>query len=277
MAHMWRREPARGGGPGSGVWSLIPVTLALIVANAAVFALQIPFRLAAGPTALDLVTEWLGLWPAEALRSGCVWQFVTYGFVHSVDILHIVFNMLLLFWFGRDVELLFGRRKYFSFYFGAIIFGGLCFALTYAFSPKNVVAVGASGAVMAVLVAAAIHWPNRILLLFLLIPVKLVYAVLIFVLMDLYWLFFSISPNIAVSAHLGGAAWGAAFVYASRWFGGVGESLQLRRQASAAERRAEENARLDEILAKVHEHGMHTLSTSEKRFLKRFSERRRRQ
>ena len=270
---MWRRGPHQGG----GAKSLTPVTRALIIANVAVFVLQIPFRLKAGMGATDFITNWFGLWPRDVLRFGCVWELATYGFLHSRDIWHIVFNMLLLFWFGRDVELVFGRKRYSVFYFGAVIFGGLCFMLTYAFSPANVVAVGASGAVMAVMVVAAIYWPNRIIYMFFVIPIKLVNCVIIMVLVNLYWLCVMSPLTIAVSAHLGGAAWGAAFVFGARWFSGVGESYERRQRDRASERLADENARLDEILDKVHEQGMHTLTDSEKRFLKRVSQRRREQ
>src|SRR5690606_24668473 len=91
-----------------------------------------------------------------------IWRLVTYGFCHSPgDVLHIVFNMLLLFWFGRELESMYGSKEFLRFYLAGIVVSGLAFiGLAFITGIKNP-SIGASGAVMAVVVLFAIYHPRR--------------------------------------------------------------------------------------------------------------------
>ena len=101
------------------------------------------------------------------------WQLLTCGFVHAPkDVGHIIGNMLVLFLLGRDVEEWYGTREFVRIYLVAILFASLSWAIcTKAFSPGEPGHMyGASGAVSAVVVLYALHFPRRTLLLFFVLP-----------------------------------------------------------------------------------------------------------
>ena len=252
---------------------ITPVTKALIIANVAVFAAQCALMLA---TRSRVLSYWLGLSPWLVFRRGYLWQLITYAFLHA-GIIHIIFNMLFLYWFGREVEMRLGARRYLWFYMGAALAGAVVFSVVYAVAGKwERAAVGASAAVMGVMVVYAVYWPNRVIYFFGLFPMKVRTFVLMAIAIDLYNEVFSGGAGVAGLAHLGGAAYGYIYVKAyPRW-------LDLRDRVTDARLRRErsqslsDNEILDQILEKVHDHGMHTLTNSEKRFLTRISERKRR-
>src|SRR5262249_882062 len=111
---------------------------------------------------------------------GEVWRLVTYAFLHDTQTpWHILFNMLFLWWFGSDVEDLYGPREFTAFYLVSAVFGGVVHVLLDALGwhqgvqvpgpPGELVrllppVVGASGAVTTVMVLCAIHFPTRVIL-----------------------------------------------------------------------------------------------------------------
>src|SRR5215813_3018988 len=84
----------------------------LLIANFAVFLLEAfvyTFRHRAG---YDWILRWFGLIPAGVFPGLRIWQPVTYLFLHDITyILHIVLNMLMLWMFGRELELVWGRNR----------------------------------------------------------------------------------------------------------------------------------------------------------------------
>src|SRR5262249_30392603 len=106
------------------------------------------------------MTENLELRPSDVLH-GQVWRVLTYAFLHSTSgLLHLVFNMLFLWWFGTDVEDIYGPREFLALYLIAAVLGGLAYIFSYlAGMGSNLPCVGASGAVMAVMVLCALHYP----------------------------------------------------------------------------------------------------------------------
>ena len=86
-----------------------------------------------------------------------IWQFVTYIFLHG-DLVHIILNMLGLFFLGRSVEQFYGRKEFLRFYLTTIVVAGLIWALATALAcrlagvPLQGAAVGASGAVVGVVI-----------------------------------------------------------------------------------------------------------------------------
>src|SRR5579871_146545 len=93
----------------------------------------------------------------DAERSGVlqgqVWRLLTYAFMHSRgDIWHIVFNMLFLWWFGHEMEEMYGPREFTVFYLVSAVLGGLAYFLWSVLRDNTIPCVGASGAVMAVMV-----------------------------------------------------------------------------------------------------------------------------
>ena len=126
---------------------------------------------------------WLfGLVPSTFISDLMLWQPFTYLFFHapfysSVGISHILLNMLGLWVFGRELEEAWGKTKFLRYYFTTGIGSGL---ITYFFqiSSDNPV-IGASGAVYGILLAYGISYPNRMLYIWGLIPVRSMWLVII--------------------------------------------------------------------------------------------------
>jgi len=165
-----------------------------------------------------IVTEWLDLQPARVMH-GEVWRLLTYAFLHSVgSIWHIVFNMLLLWWFGKDMEDLYGPREFLFFYLVAAALGGVAFTVDWIVDPEGTRScIGASGAVTAVLVLCAFHYPYRRILIFYLLPVPLWLMVVVVVGIDFQTMMvIGHRADTAVVVHLAGAAF-AALYYKLNW------------------------------------------------------------
>jgi membrane associated rhomboid family serine protease len=156
------------------------------------------------------------------------YQLVTHMFMHG-SISHLAFNMLALFFLGPYVERYTGERNFFIFYFlcgfGAILAHiGIQYYQHFTmgidvFPP----ALGASGAVMGVLIAFAVLYPNvKLMLLFPPIPIKAKYFALGYVLFDLFSGIGGFQPGVANFAHLGGAATG--FILTFFWLKKAGWS-----------------------------------------------------
>jgi membrane associated rhomboid family serine protease len=144
----------------------------------------------------------------NAVLHGQVWRLLTYAFLHDPGtIWHILFNMLFLWWFGSDVEDLYGPREFLTFYLSAAIASGLLFfSSSLAWMRDSMIpCLGASGAVLAVLTLCAIHYPRRTILLFFIIPVPLWLFLVIFLAGDAYVFLNKAQSGTAVAAHIGGA------------------------------------------------------------------------
>ncbi|MGA1990094.1 MAG: rhomboid family intramembrane serine protease [Bryobacteraceae bacterium] len=119
--------------------------------------------------------------PALVLR-GWIWQLVTYMFLHSVgNVWHIVFNMLCLWMFGMDLERDWGTARFLRYYFLCGVAAGVCVVLVALLRRPDldIPTLGASGAVLAVLLAYAVMYPDRIMLFMLIFPMKAKYVAMI--------------------------------------------------------------------------------------------------
>jgi membrane associated rhomboid family serine protease len=181
---------------------LPPVTLALLAANVGVFLLQ----LAGG---LPLI-ENFALWPptAAGMPGGApfeLWQLLTYSFLHG-GMLHLAFNMLGLYTFGRDVERLFGSSWYLRYYAVSVFVAGLShLALSAWLGAAPMPMVGASGGVYGLLLAYGVYFPRRtLILLFPPIPLPARVFVVLFAVLELYFGVTGTVAGVAHFAHLGG-------------------------------------------------------------------------
>lgn len=180
-----------------------PVTGALLGANILVFMLQ----LAGG---MPLV-EHFALWPpitSGPARSGPgfeIWQLLSYSFLHG-SLLHLMFNMLALYTFGRDLERLFGSSWYLQFYFASVLAAALShLVVTTWMGAPPLPTVGASGGVYGLLLAYGIYFPRRtVILLFPPIPLPARVFVALFAALELYFGVTGTAAGVAHFAHLGG-------------------------------------------------------------------------
>ena len=165
------------------------------------------------PRGYGPVTEWLAMKPVETFQKLQLWRLVTGAFLHSPDSFwHIVWNMLFLWWFGSELEQMYGSREFLAFYLVSAVLGGLAFVLAQLAGLGGfAAAVGASGAVTAVMVLYAIHFPTRTILLFFILPVPVWLVVVANVAMDSYVFVSGVQTGVAVAVHLGGAAFALAY------------------------------------------------------------------
>ncbi len=148
---------------------------------------------------------WLGLRPYDVTHNFFIWQVVTYLFLHG-GFLHVIFNLFALWMFGSDLERLWGPRQFLFYFFLTGIGAGLFDVLL---QPSSLtITIGNSGAVYGVLLAYGLLFPDRPIFLWLIIPIKAKWFVVIMGLIE----FFS-SPGSGVDhvAHLGGMLCG--FLY----------------------------------------------------------------
>ncbi len=152
---------------------------------------------------------YLAMIPSFVLN-GMVWQFLTYMFVHS-GISHIAFNMLALFFFGQAVERRIGSREFLLFYLLTGTLAGIFSFIVYFFTGSNVILLGASGAVYAVLFAYAVYFPDSKIFIFGILPVKAPKLVLIYTAIALFSQISSLRGGVAHLTHLAGFVF--AFLY----------------------------------------------------------------
>lgn len=190
-----------------------PVTGALLAANVLVFLLQ-------GVYGEALIGRF-ALWPPTAgpsLAPGFeLWQLVTYSFLHG-SLLHIGFNMLALYTFGRDVERLFGSRWYLQYYLVSVVVAALShLVVTGWMSAAPYPTVGASGGVYGLLLAFGVYFPRRtVILLFPPIPLPARVFVILFGALELYFGVTGTASGVAHFAHLGGMLGGWLMIRSRR-------------------------------------------------------------
>ncbi len=138
----------------------------LIIACVVVFLGQTLVGMFGGPVADQKVINYLGLMPAAVTHFGFVWQLFTYLFLHG-GIWHILINMLFLWMFGKDLELAWGARKFYTYYFVCGVGAGVVEVIVktildpHGVGTSTIPTIGASGAIYGVLLAAAIVFPDQ--------------------------------------------------------------------------------------------------------------------
>ncbi|MCC6782886.1 MAG: rhomboid family intramembrane serine protease [Planctomycetes bacterium] len=266
-------------------WATASAVHALITINVAVFAVTVILGERLGGRSLD---HWLAL-NGEELLAGYglgLLRLVSYQFAHSfTDPFHVLFNMLLLWWFGRRVEDDAGSRGLVHIYLMGGLLGGIL-QLVIALVGGHFGAmrlVGASGAVYAIMVYCAMATPRLMVMLLGLIPVQLGLLVGILVALGAYYSLMELhglkDSGTAHAAHLGGAIWGFCAFRVFRGYylalgtgrGTLFPALARWRKRRAQVSQAEREFRLDEILDKVAREGRSALSAEERRFLERAS------
>ena len=222
------------------------------------------------------LARYLGVFAHDVVEKLYIWQVVTYMLLHDTrGIFHILINMLLLYWFGTELEQMLGRRRFLTLYFGGGIAGGLAYCVTQYLAEARNPAIGASAAVMAVMVVFALHFPRRIILVFFIIPMQIKWFVLIYVGIEVLYSISSQPDGVAHTAHLGGAAFGLLYwrfgTAVARFF----DHVEDRQRERHVRRLNADEQRMDDLLAKISREGFGSLSRRERKFLNEQSRRRR--
>lgn len=211
---------------------------------------------------------------SSRVMAGEVWRLVTALVVHAREgAVHVVMNMLFLFWFGREVEARLGTKRYAVLLLGAGLAGTVLLTVLGALSGETIRALGASGAVFGVMAWLAVKEPRRPIHLFGIVPVPL--ALLVGVLMlggDALQLMGQGVGARSALGHLAGAAFGALFA----WRGGVALPRVRGSSRTRSSQPPADDLRLDALLDKIHRDGIDSLDAEERHFLEAASRRRRR-
>ena len=179
-----------------------PVIKWLIAANVIVFVLPMLF-----PELNETFFQYGALWPLGHDLFG-PWQYFTTMFMHGGS-MHLLLNMFILWMFGIEIAQMWGTKKFLTFYLISGIGAGLLHSLVTMLEGGMIPAVGASGAIFGVLIAFGVLFPNRMVLMLFLLPMKAKYAVMIWIAIDLFAGVSNLpGDNIAHFAHLGGALTG---------------------------------------------------------------------
>jgi len=220
-----------------------------------------------------------GLTPNDVLTGPLVYQVATYMFLHNPSgIFHILFNMFMLWMFGSEVERTWGTKKFLKFYLLTGVVAGI---FTVIVTPGSVIPViGASGAVLAVMVAFAVMWPNRMVLLYFLIPIKVKYLMMFIVALDLILAFASPGDDVARWTHLGGAVFGFLYVkgniipaFFRRKAGRIKDTHHEWREEKDKLETDKLMEEVDRILDKINDVGIDNLTDKERKILERASSR----
>ncbi len=251
-----------------GLPKVTAVVKRLLIINIVVFLTAIIIR----PLGV-LIYDWFQLDPTTLARALQLWRLVTYQFLHG-GIWHIFFNMIGLYFLGPTLERHWGSRKFLVFYLSCGAAGGMFYLLLVAvgFLPAMAM-VGASGAILGMLAACAILFPHIKLFIFpLFFPISIRTAAIIFSAMYLFFVLTRSANAGGHAAHLAGMATGAIYVFSQSWQTKVKMKIQTNIRRKKATEQQNLQAELDRILEKVHEHGIHSLTSKEKSILKRATE-----
>jgi membrane associated rhomboid family serine protease len=245
----------------------------------------------------------VGAYDPDKIAQGEVWRLFTTMFLHA-DFPHLFLNMLVLFWAGSRVEEVRGSREFVLLYLFAGVASSLFFlAAQFAGLTNMSRAVGASGAISAVLIVFACYFPRATILLFFVIPMPAWMVAVLFVGFDCVFAFGDVGQRgrVAYFGHLGGAFFGLLYFVMDWEF----RRMFMRRAAKRArpklrvlvppvedEREAREpvgaaverpkpsgapadeqlEAKLDAVLDKVSKYGQESLTAEEREILFKASE-----
>lgn len=267
-----------------------PMTIILVVVTVAVFVLQLMTSKSNGMRgdSPSLVQEWLALNFEDVMFRGQIWRLLTYAFCHDQsNLLHIVFNMMVLYSIGGVLRQLLGNREFLWFYLVAAVFAGMCSLAFYRLVGIDAQLIGASGATMGVFCLVALHYPRQKVLLMGIIPIEFRWLLAAFVAIDTLPMINEVMAamqnrqtvsHVANSAHIGGLIFG--FLYfrwnmrITRWWDQIAGRIATRRQrgklrvfTEAAEPESNLSSQVDAILEKISRTGEASLTTRERNIL----------
>lgn len=248
-------------------FSITPAVKYLILANVSIFVVELLFGM-----------RWsrlFGLAPVY-FWSGSIWQPVTYMFLHG-GLFHLLINMFILWMFGTTLESTWGSRRFLKFYFLCGIGAGLLNAVVTPGSP--IPTVGASGAIYGLLMAFGILFPNQLIFIWGIFPVKAKYFVIGIGILEFLTAISATHTGIAHFAHLGGMLFGLIYMKWDALRGLLSDwqhEQERRRHLKVVWDREQEKEKLqrevDELLDKISRHGVESLTEQERERLEKASQ-----
>jgi membrane associated rhomboid family serine protease len=270
------REGFRFRGPRTVVGGLLLVNIAIWLVGQLFLSLR--------DSSLDRLSQGMAAHVGSLTHWQYLWQFLTYGFAHASRPDHIILNMFTLWMFGRDIEAKYGSKEFLRLYLFLVVASGLIWAVVNRLSGTDGSVVGASGAVVGVVMLYALSFPHRTVLLFFVIPTPawVMGALLILAnVAESLGLHAADALPVACSVHLAGAAL-AYLYYRFNWNLGRlvprGFSLDWLKprsplrvhdpdQDEPQEPQVDLGAEVDRILEKIHREGEARLTRKERRTL----------
>ena len=235
----------------------------------------------------------------QLVLQGFLWQLFTYQFLHG-GLLHLFVNMFTLWMIGPELERKWNTQFFIRYYFICALGAGVFILTLPIILGQNLTirTLGASGAIFGLLLAYAVYWPNRMILIWFIIPIKVKYFAIIIGLLSLFFTFQTTGGGgISHVSHLGGLITGYMYLmykiphlvdglplrskrsglqYAQRLLGKVKEAKKKKEWESRQEEIYDEmhmEEKIDALLEKISKHGWKALSAKEKNFLRKASER----
>ena len=216
----------------------------------------------------------LGLVPAQVIDHFWIWQPFTYLFLHG-GLFHWLFNMFILWMFGAELERRWGTAEFLKFFFVTGFGAAICVLLL---SPHSMTpTIGASGAVFGLIVAFAMLFPDSVMYLYFLIPLKAWQAAVLFAFIEFFAGLEGGGSGIGRFAHLGGMLTGFLYlrfsggltIQAKSWFRAFKRPSKPRVEFHEAT--DELVSQVDRILDKVLRQGAESLTADEKRIMDRYA------
>jgi membrane associated rhomboid family serine protease len=275
------RYSIRLGGP------LTPAIKALIIFISVIFIIQqIGSYIPVGGYSLNYhIMTFFGLSHDGFITNHYVWQIFTYMFIHA-GWAHVIFNLLGLWMFGGDLENLWGTARFIRYIIYTSIGAGICIALLNAYTAQShimpasagIPTMGVSGVVFALLLAYGMTWPNKEVLIFFVLPVKIKYVVIFFGLFSFFATLDTIhgkGDSISHVAHLGGILFG--FVILQFWSRRKSHKIGIltklikqhrnNRKKRVIDSRIKAKQMIDDLLEKIAREGISSLTEKEKKDL----------
>ncbi len=270
---LYDRDYAYDREPGFHVQAPRTITTQLVLITACAYGLQL---------FVESFTSWFLLNSDWYQQPWGFYRLLSYGFLHDVHgVEHILFNMIMLWMFGREIEIRYGRREYLLFYLWAIVFAGLFWSLSESSMGRVAQVIGASGGISGLFVLYALNFPRRQVLFMFIIPMPMWVAALIIVGIDINGAI-QRTGVVACTAHLAGAVAGlyyykfgfSPFVWIANRFSGVKlpRKPKLQLHEPTTDSVSKMDSRVDEILQKIQEHGKDSLTWRERRILEKASQ-----
>jgi membrane associated rhomboid family serine protease len=271
---MYQRS-IRIGGP------ITPGVKLIMIMNVIVFLIQ-KFAEIIIPANQSLLEYTFGVSYPGLFSELMIWQPLTYMFLHG-GWMHIIFNLIALWMFAGELEIVWGKKTFIKYYIlsgiGAGLFISLMNYIAFQYYGSTSVTIGASGAIYAVLLAYAMHWPNREVLLYFLLPIKIKYLVLAFGIIEFFGTLSSAAGtggNISHIGHLGGIITGFFLVQfmiksqtkkSGSFFERFNKKSRLNDKKKVIDTRIEAKRIIDSLLEKIAREGMNSLTPEEKKRL----------